>query len=128
MLQQYLSIPVYTIFKNLTIILIVRFSIFLNMLRRSSLAQAYGEVLWFGGRVTGLTLVSFFFMVRTVPFIFENIVVYVTTGVLVCNCRLGRYQRRVNRGRPSCDRERRVGQRRDRRCVASQRRLLLDVG
>jgi len=43
---QYLSIPVYTIFKNLTIILI-----------------AYGEVIWFGGRVTGLTLVSFFFMV-----------------------------------------------------------------
>jgi len=43
---QYLSIPVYTIFKNLNIILI-----------------AYGEVLWFGGRVTGLTLVSFFFMV-----------------------------------------------------------------
>jgi len=43
---QYLSIPVYTIFKNLTIILI-----------------AYGEVLWFGGKVTGLTLVSFVFMV-----------------------------------------------------------------
>ncbi|KAH9946523.1 UDP-galactose transporter [Amylocystis lapponica] len=43
---QYLSIPVYTIFKNLTIILI-----------------AYGEVIWFGGRVTGLTLVSFVFMV-----------------------------------------------------------------
>ena len=36
----------YTIFKNLTIILI-----------------AYGEVLWFGGSVTGLTLVSFFLMV-----------------------------------------------------------------
>ncbi|ETW78951.1 hypothetical protein HETIRDRAFT_478240 [Heterobasidion irregulare TC 32-1] len=43
---QFLSIPVYTIFKNLTIILI-----------------AYGEVLWFGGRVTALTLVSFLFMV-----------------------------------------------------------------
>ncbi|KAK1927351.1 hypothetical protein DB88DRAFT_477706 [Papiliotrema laurentii] len=43
---QFLSIPVYTIFKNLTIILI-----------------AYGEVLWFGGHVTGLTLVSFFLMV-----------------------------------------------------------------
>ncbi|KAF8633246.1 hypothetical protein AX15_001441 [Amanita polypyramis BW_CC] len=43
---QFLSIPVYTIFKNLTIILI-----------------AYGEVLWFGGRVTTLTLVSFLFMV-----------------------------------------------------------------
>jgi len=43
---QYLSIPVYTIFKNLTIILI-----------------AYGEVIWFGGRVTQLTLVSFIFMV-----------------------------------------------------------------
>ncbi|KAH9967328.1 hypothetical protein BC827DRAFT_1173270 [Russula dissimulans] len=43
---QFLSIPVYTIFKNLTIILI-----------------AYGEVLWFGGRVTALTLVSFIFMV-----------------------------------------------------------------
>ncbi|EIN06181.1 UDP-galactose transporter [Punctularia strigosozonata HHB-11173 SS5] len=43
---QYLNIPVYTIFKNLTIILI-----------------AYGEVLWFGGRVTALTFVSFIFMV-----------------------------------------------------------------
>jgi len=46
-LQQYLSVPVYTIFKNLTIILI-----------------AYGEVLWFGGSVTPLTLVSFGLMVR----------------------------------------------------------------
>ncbi|CAK5273870.1 unnamed protein product, partial [Mycena citricolor] len=43
---QYLSIPVYTIFKNLTIILI-----------------AYGEVIWFGGRVTRLTFISFIFMV-----------------------------------------------------------------
>lgn len=39
---QYLSIPVYTIFKNLTII-----------------TTAYGEVLWFGGSVTRLTLFSF---------------------------------------------------------------------
>ena len=45
-MKQFLSIPVYTIFKNLTIILI-----------------AYGEVLWFGGSVTGLTLASFFLMV-----------------------------------------------------------------
>ncbi|ORY21369.1 putative GDP-mannose transporter [Naematelia encephala] len=43
---QFLSIPVYTIFKNLTIILI-----------------AYGEVIWFGGNVTGLTLCSFGLMV-----------------------------------------------------------------
>jgi len=43
---QFLSIPVYTIFKNLTIILI-----------------AYGEVIWFDGRITGLTFVSFIFMV-----------------------------------------------------------------
>ncbi|KAG6890300.1 GDP-mannose transporter into the lumen of the Golgi [Termitomyces sp. Mi166 len=43
---QFLSIPVYTIFKNLTIILI-----------------AYGEVIWFGGRITGLTFVSFILMV-----------------------------------------------------------------
>lgn len=43
---QFLSIPVYTIFKNLTIILI-----------------AYGEVIWFGGHVTGLTLASFSLMV-----------------------------------------------------------------
>lgn len=43
---QYLSIPVYTIFKNLTIILI-----------------AYGEVLWFNGRVTSLTMVAFLLMV-----------------------------------------------------------------
>lgn len=43
---QHLSIPVYTIFKNLTIILI-----------------AYGEVIWFGGSVTVLTFISFIFMV-----------------------------------------------------------------
>ncbi|MCJ1368485.1 GDP-mannose transporter into the lumen of the Golgi [Acarospora aff. strigata] len=45
---QFLSIPVYTIFKNLTIILI-----------------AYGEVLWFGGSVTGLALFSFGLMVMS---------------------------------------------------------------
>jgi len=43
---QFLSIPVYTIFKNLTIILI-----------------AYGEVIWFGGRITSQTLMSFVLMV-----------------------------------------------------------------
>ncbi|KAK9447646.1 uncharacterized protein V1518DRAFT_420047 [Limtongia smithiae] len=43
---QFLSIPVYTIFKNLTIILI-----------------AYGEVIWFGGSVSGLALFSFALMV-----------------------------------------------------------------
>ncbi|RVX71008.1 GDP-mannose transporter [Exophiala mesophila] len=43
---KYLSIPVYTIFKNLTIILI-----------------AYGEVLWFGGAVSSITLFSFGLMV-----------------------------------------------------------------
>jgi GDP-mannose transporter len=43
---KYLSIPVYTIFKNLTIILI-----------------AYGEVLWFGGTVTRIALFSFGLMV-----------------------------------------------------------------
>lgn len=43
---QFLSIPVYTIFKNLTIILI-----------------AYGEVLWFGGKVTSMALSSFLLMV-----------------------------------------------------------------
>lgn len=39
---KYLTVPVYTIFKNLTIIVI-----------------AYGEVLWFNGRVTALALLSF---------------------------------------------------------------------
>lgn len=43
---QFLSVPVYTIFKNLTIIVI-----------------AYGEVLWFGGSVSPLSLVSFGLMV-----------------------------------------------------------------
>lgn len=43
---QYLSVPVYTIFKNLTIIVI-----------------AYGEVLWFGGSVTTSSLFSFGLMV-----------------------------------------------------------------
>ncbi|KAK0711161.1 golgi GDP-mannose transporter [Lasiosphaeris hirsuta] len=43
---QFLSVPVYTIFKNLTIIVI-----------------AYGEVLWFGGSVSPMTLLSFGLMV-----------------------------------------------------------------
>jgi len=43
---QFLNMAVYTIFKNLTIILI-----------------AYGEVIWFGGRVTALTFLSFVLMV-----------------------------------------------------------------
>ena len=43
---QFLSVPVYTIFKNLTII-----------------AIAYGEILWFGGSVSPLTLLSFGLMV-----------------------------------------------------------------
>ncbi|KAG8220865.1 hypothetical protein J3R82DRAFT_2360 [Butyriboletus roseoflavus] len=43
---QYLTIPVYTIFKNLTIILI-----------------AYGEVMWFNGRITGLTMIAFLLIV-----------------------------------------------------------------
>ncbi|AET37438.1 GDP-mannose transporter Ecym_1190 [Eremothecium cymbalariae DBVPG len=43
---QYLAVPIYTIFKNLTIILI-----------------AYGEVLFFGGRVTSMELSSFLLMV-----------------------------------------------------------------
>jgi GDP-mannose transporter len=43
---QFLSVPVYTIFKNLTIIVI-----------------AYGEVLWFGGRVSPMSLLSFGLMV-----------------------------------------------------------------
>ena len=43
---QFLSVPVYTIFKNLSII-----------------AIAYGEVLWFGGRVTSTILLSFGLMV-----------------------------------------------------------------
>jgi GDP-mannose transporter len=43
---QFLSVPVYTIFKNLTIIVI-----------------AYGEVLWFGGSVSAAALFSFGLMV-----------------------------------------------------------------
>lgn len=50
---QYLPIPVYTIFKNLTIILI-----------------AYGEVLWFGGRVTSMMIVSFTLMVSCLVAVF----------------------------------------------------------
>ena len=43
---QFLAVPIYTIFKNLTIILI-----------------AYGEVLFFGGKVTSMELSSFLLMV-----------------------------------------------------------------
>lgn len=45
---KYLTVPVYTIFKNLTIIVI-----------------AYGEVLWFNGRVTPMALLSFGLMVMS---------------------------------------------------------------
>jgi len=43
---QFLAVPVYTIFKNLSMVVI-----------------AYGEVLWFGGRVSPLMLLSFGLMV-----------------------------------------------------------------
>jgi GDP-mannose transporter len=43
---QFLSVPVYTIFKNLCIVVV-----------------AYGEVLWFGGTVTPFALSSFALMV-----------------------------------------------------------------
>lgn len=45
---KYLTVPVYTIFKNLTIIVI-----------------AYGEVIWFNGRVTPIALLSFGLMVMS---------------------------------------------------------------
>ena len=48
---QFLPVPIYTIFKNLTIILI-----------------AYGEVLFFGGRVTPMELSSFLLMVLSSVF------------------------------------------------------------
>ncbi|KXN89373.1 GDP-mannose transporter, partial [Leucoagaricus sp. SymC.cos] len=71
---QFLSIPVYTIFKNLTIILI-----------------AYGEVIWFGGSITALTFISFIFMVLSsiiaawsdVTSAFAQAVPTVSTGVSV---------------------------------------------
>ncbi|WFD00103.1 GDP-mannose transporter into the lumen of the Golgi [Malassezia yamatoensis] len=44
--KQYMDIPIYTIFKNLTIILI-----------------AYGEWIWFGGRITRMIFTSFLLMV-----------------------------------------------------------------
>ncbi|RUP51085.1 hypothetical protein BC936DRAFT_149934 [Jimgerdemannia flammicorona] len=55
---QFLRIPIYTIFKNLTIILI-----------------AYGEVLWFGGLVTSLMLISFVLMVG-----------FLTSNAMFCVC------------------------------------------
>jgi GDP-mannose transporter len=68
--KQFLSIPVYTIFKNLTIILIVSRLIRLGFSLYHSLiiSQAYGEAIWFGGKVTTLTLISFIFMVSSFPF------------------------------------------------------------
>jgi GDP-mannose transporter len=71
---QYLRIPIYTIFKNLTIILI-----------------AYGEVLWFGGNVTHLMLVSFGLMV-SVFFVFVfYILLNAFEGIFFGDCWLGGY-------------------------------------
>lgn len=39
----------------------------LEFIQFVTMNQAYGEVLWFGGKVTGLTFVSFIFMVT--PFL-----------------------------------------------------------
>ncbi|SCZ89861.1 BZ3500_MvSof-1268-A1-R1_Chr1-3g01623 [Microbotryum saponariae] len=68
---QYLSIPVYVIFKNLTIILIVRrvpdtpgaMASLMVVKLEPFVAQAYGEKIWFGGAVTPLELLSFVFMI-----------------------------------------------------------------
>ncbi|WFD19180.1 GDP-mannose transporter into the lumen of the Golgi [Malassezia caprae] len=46
---QHMDIPIYTIFKNLTIILI----------------QAYGELIWFDGRITSMVFLSFVLMVAS---------------------------------------------------------------
>jgi len=66
---QFLRIPIYTIFKNLTIILI-----------------AYGEVLWFGGSVTHLMLVSFGLMVSCFFFCVGCLYIYIYIYVCVCVC------------------------------------------
>lgn len=55
--QQYMDIPIYTIWKNLSIIMIVR----LTLLTR--LTQAYGEVIWFDGRIGSTVFMSFILMV-----------------------------------------------------------------
>ena len=52
-----MDIPIYTIWKNLSIIMIVR----LTLLTR--LTQAYGEVIWFDGRIGSTVFMSFILMV-----------------------------------------------------------------
>lgn len=89
-LKQYLSIPVYTIFKNLTIILIVCFYPCVRT-RYLTRIQAYGEVLWFNGRITGLTMVAFLLMVCPLP-LDRYYVVFTPSrlGPFICPCRMGR--------------------------------------
>ncbi|KAK4688565.1 GDP-mannose transporter, partial [Tremellales sp. Uapishka_1] len=57
------SISIYTGVHNLTIILIVNLKPTYPSSISDHCIQAYGEVIWFGGSVTGLTLVSFALMV-----------------------------------------------------------------
>ena len=87
---QFLSIPVYTIFKNLTIILI-----------------AYGELLWCGGSVTRLMLVSFVLMVKRLTSYSTNMLVFChhcfshrsftclpyPTGSVFYNCCMARHRK-----------------------------------
>ncbi|KIY52921.1 UDP-galactose transporter [Fistulina hepatica ATCC 64428] len=63
---QFLSIPVYTIFKNLTIILI-----------------AYGEVIWFGGRVTKLSFLSFILMILSSMIAASSDIAVYNQGILI---------------------------------------------
>ena len=65
-------------------------------LHPGSYEQAYGEVFWFGGRVTGLTVVSFLFMVSrryisNVKYYVQKLMIS-DVGLVVCYCRMGRYQ------------------------------------
>lgn len=66
---QFLPIPVYTIFKNLTIILI-----------------AYGEVLWFGGSITGMMMTSFSLMVYVYMMTFTSLLIHIIIDTIISHC------------------------------------------
>lgn len=66
---QFLPIPVYTIFKNLTIILI-----------------AYGEVLWFGGSITGMMMTSFSLMVYVYMMAFIFLLIHIIIDIVISHC------------------------------------------
>lgn len=121
----------YTIFKNLTIILIVCtiYLVSASFSNRSCYRKAYGEMIWFGGRVTGLTFVSFIFMVSFACYTDANFIFIPVIGNIIHYCFMDRRLERARQFFPHCEQRCQCGFSAScyRRCAKPQHRIPLDA-